>query len=39
MKKAGLNKYVYDFSVDYDAIPVDEILKIHKYLMEKHDIK
>ena len=25
MKKAGLNGYVYDFSVDYDAIGVDDI--------------
>ena len=24
-KKAGLNGYVYDFSVDYDAIAVDDI--------------
>ena len=35
MKKTGLNGYVYDFSVDYDAIAVDDILNIHKYLMEK----
>ena len=35
MKKTGLNGYVYDFSVDYDAITVDNILGIHKYLMEK----
>ena len=34
-KKAGLNGYVYDFSVDYDAIAVDDILDIHKYLTEK----
>ena len=39
MKKIGLNGYDYDFSVDYDAIPVDDILDIHKYLMKKHDIK
>ena len=32
-KKAELN--VYDFSVDYDAIAVDDILDIHKYLMRK----
>ena len=30
MKKFGLNEYVYDFSVDYDAIAVDDILDIHK---------
>ena len=39
MKKTGLNEYVYDFSVDCDAIAVDDILDIHKYLMKKHDIK
>ena len=39
MKKSGLNGYVYDFSVDYDAIAADDILNNHKYLMEKHDIK
>ena len=35
MKTTGLNGYVYDFSVDYDAISVDDILNIHKYLMKK----
>ena len=35
MKKIGLNGYIYDFSVDYDAVVVDNILSIHKYLMEK----
>ena len=39
MKKTGLYRYVYDFSVDYNAIGVDDILDIHKYLMKKHDIK
>ena len=39
MKKTGLNEYVYDFSVDYDAIEFDQILNIHKYLMEKNNIK
>ena len=29
---------VYDFSVDYDAISVDDILDIHNYLMKKEDI-
>ena len=33
MKKTGLNGYVYDFSVDYDAIANDKILDTHKYLM------
>ena len=35
MKKTGLNGYVYDFSVDYDATDVDNIKDIHKYLMRK----
>ena len=38
MKKTGLNGYVYDFSVNYDAIAVDDILDTHKYLMKKHGI-
>ena len=37
-KKTGLNGYVYDFSVDYDAIAVDDILDIHKYLTDKNGI-
>ena len=37
-KKTGLNGYLYDFSVDYDATAVDDILDIHKYLMEKNGI-
>ena len=38
MKNTVLNGYVYDFSVDYDAIAVDDIKDIHKYLMEKNNI-
>ena len=38
MKKTELNGYVYDFSVDYDAIPVDDILDIRNYLIKKKDI-
>ena len=38
MKNTG-NGYVYSFSFDYDAIAVDNILSIGKYLMKKHDIK
>ena len=38
MKDTGLNGYVYDFSVDYDATAVDDIKDIHKYLMTKNDI-
>ena len=38
IEKTGLNGYIYDFSVDYDAIANDKILDIHKYLMEKSNI-
>ena len=38
MKKTGLNEYIYNFIVDSDAIAVDDILDIHKYLMEKNGI-
>ena len=38
MKNTGLNGYVYDFSVDCDAIEIDVILDIYKYLMEKNNI-
>ena len=36
MKKTGSYGYLYDFSVDYDAIAVDDILDFYKYLMKKH---
>ena len=35
MKKTRLNGYIYDFSVDCDAIPVDDILDIHKHSTKK----
>ena len=38
MKKTGLNGYVYEFSVDYDGIKVDDVLDIHKYLMKKNNV-
>ena len=38
IEKTGLNGYVYDFSVDHDAIAVDHILDVHNYLMKKNDI-
>ena len=38
MKRIGFTGYVYDFSVDYNAIAVDKIKDIHKYLMEKNGI-
>ena len=37
-KQSGLNGYVYDFSVHYDVIAVDDILDIHNYLMKKSNI-
>ena len=38
MKKTGLTGFVYYFSADCDAITVDDIKDIHKYLMKKNDI-
>ena len=38
MKKTGFDGYIYDFSVDYDATDVDDILDIHKYLMKKNNM-
>ena len=38
MKRTGFNDYVYDFSVDYGAIAVNDILDIHKYLMKKKNM-
>ena len=35
MRKTGFNGHIYDFTVDYDAVDVDGILDIHKYLMKK----
>ena len=35
---SGFTGYVYDFSVGYDDIAVDDIKNIHNYLMEKSDI-
>ena len=38
LKKKGLNEYVYDFAVNFETIAADDILDIHKYLMEKNGI-
>ena len=38
VKRTGFTGYVYDFSADYNAIEVDNIKDIHKYLMEKNDM-
>ena len=37
-ERTGFNECVYDFSVDYDSIVVDDTKNIHKYLMEKNNI-
>ena len=39
VEKTGFYAYVYDCSFDYDAIAVDGILDIPKYLMNKNSIK
>ena len=38
MKDTGLNGCVYGFSVDYNAIAIDDIKDIHTYLMKKNNI-
>ena len=38
MRKSSRIGHVYDFSVGYDAIDVDNIKDIYKYLMKKNDI-
>ena len=35
LKKTGFNRYVYDFSVDYNDTAVDDVLDIPNYLMNK----
>ena len=38
MKKTGLTRYVYDFSIDYNAIAVHDIKDIHNYVMKKNNM-
>ena len=38
MKKTGFNGYIFDFSINYNSIDVEEIKYIHKYLMKKNRI-
>ena len=38
MKKTGFTGYVYGFSADYNAVTLDDIKGIHKYLMKKKTI-
>ena len=39
MNKTGFYGYVYGFSVDYNAMAIDDVIDIHKYLMKKHNKK
>ena len=38
MKRTGFTGYVYNFSVDYNTVAVDDIKDIHKYLMKKNNM-
>ena len=38
MKKTGCNGYIYDFTVGYDPIAINDIKDILKYLMEKMEL-
>ena len=38
MRKTSFTGYVYDFSVGYDAIGIDDIKDIHEYLMKKNNM-
>ena len=38
LRKSSFTGYVYDFSVGYDAIDVNDIKDIHKYLMKTNNI-
>ena len=38
LKKTGLTGYVYDFSVGYNTVTVDDIKDIHNYLMKKNSM-
>ena len=38
-REVSLNAIVYDFSVDYNSIYRSDMLSIHKYLMNKYNIK
>ena len=38
MRKSSFTGYVYDFCVGYNAIGVDDIKDIHKYLMKTNNM-
>ena len=39
LKNIGLNRYVSDFSVDYDAIAFTDIINTHSYLAKKNNMR
>ena len=39
LKQTGINRYVYEFSVDFGSIDVDDIVDTHKYSMKKNNTK
>ena len=39
MIKTGLNRYVYNFSVEYKIFDISDIINTHICLMKKHDKK
>ena len=39
MKKTRLHGYVYDFSINFGSIDIDDILDIHKCLTNKNNKK
>ena len=38
MKRIGFTGYIYNFSVDYTSITINDIEDIPKYLMDKNNI-
>ena len=38
MADTNFDGYIYCFSVDYESVNVNEIQKIHSYLMKKNNI-
>ena len=38
IKNTGIKGCVYDFSLDYNALAISDILGINKYLMKKNEI-
>ena len=37
--KIELDRFVYDFSVNYDTTDIDDVLDVNNYLMKKVNIK